>query len=343
MNMDYLKNIQLPIFQNKFYSNVNDAKSAPTGQIDLVECLNTGVTYNKLFDNSIMEYDQNYNNDQTSSKAFLRHMHTIADHLKKFLGKHPNLDVVEIGCGQGLFMKMLEERGISADGYDPSYRGNSDKIKKIYFNPNQNCTGDTFFILRHVLEHIQNPFEFLDQIQCATTGDAFAYIEVPCLEWINKNNAWFDIFYEHVNYFKKNDFMRNYSDVLHCSNTFGDQYISVIVDLKSRRLAKVEHTDTQLQNFNIKPPNGDYIVWGAGSKGVIYSLIMKKLYRAPLAIVDLNIEKKNKYIPISGLKVTYYKDFLKMHRDDLNVVVMNPNYLSEVKTLTDNRFTYLVP
>ena len=64
------------------------------------------------------------------------------------------------------------------------------------------------------MEHIQNPYEFLSQLKDANGGGGRVYIEVPCFEWICEHRAWFDIFYEHVNYFRRSDFNRMFGIVV---------------------------------------------------------------------------------------------------------------------------------
>ena len=64
------------------------------------------------------------------------------------------------------------------------------------------------------------------------------YIEVPCFDWIIEHGAWFDIFYEHVNYFRLDDFRRAFGKVIHAGRSFGGQYLSVIADLDTLRVPR---------------------------------------------------------------------------------------------------------
>ncbi|MEA3642374.1 MAG: hypothetical protein VBE63_20880 [Lamprobacter sp.] len=98
-------------------------------------------------------------------------------------------------------------------------------------------------VLRHVLEHLQTPFEFLRQVRDANGGAGLIYIEVPCLEWIGQQRAWFDIFYEHVNYFRPSDFRRLFGEVVAAGHLFGGQYQYVIAELASLRRPLAEDQD----------------------------------------------------------------------------------------------------
>ena len=89
-------------------------------------------------------------------------------------------------------------------------------------------------LLRHVLEHIQDPVSFLAEIANANQGGQI-YIEVPCFDWILEHKAWFDLFYEHVNYFRLDDLRRMFGTVHEAGHLFGGQYLYVVADLASLR------------------------------------------------------------------------------------------------------------
>lgn len=92
-------------------------------------------------------------------------------------------------------------RGIDVTGFDSTYDGVNPRVVKKYFEPCIIATPAKELILRHVLEHIQNPYDFLCQLRDVNAGGGLIYIEVPCFDWILQKYAWFDIFYEHVNNF----------------------------------------------------------------------------------------------------------------------------------------------
>jgi hypothetical protein len=83
-------------------------------------------------------------------------------------------------------------------GCDPTYEGTNPRVIKRNFAAELGIRADAI-VLRHVLEHIQDPVDFLRQLKDANGGQGRIYIEVPCFDWICRHRAWFDIFYEHVN------------------------------------------------------------------------------------------------------------------------------------------------
>ena len=143
--------------------------------------------------------------------------------------------ILEIGCGDGYFLELLLKSGFNINGMDPTYTGNNKKIKKEYYNKNYSSKYNVF-ILRHVLEHIQDPYNFLLELKKIDNNDSLIYIEVPSLEYINENCTFFDFYYEHVNYFREVDFINMFDNILVMDRFFDKQYIYIIAELNSLKL-----------------------------------------------------------------------------------------------------------
>ena len=255
-----------PIFQNRMYDSREEAMSCPLGDIRLVEDLETGLVYNEAFRPELMDYDCSYQNEQAVSAIFQQHLNEMTNVIERRLGK---INLVEIGCGKGFFLELLLSRGFDVTGFDPSYEGNNPRIKNKYFDSGQGIKSKGI-ILRHVLEHVQNPVAFLMSLRDANDGAGMIYIEVPCFDWICQNRAWFDVFYEHVNYFRESDFYRTFENVIESGKGFGGQYLYVVADLASIRNPEIDHQDRIkfLNNFldNLGgeevSANTGLVIWG---------------------------------------------------------------------------------
>src|SRR5690606_8295027 len=202
----------------------------------LVEDAVTGLVYNSAFDPAKLNYDENYQNEQGVSAHFRAHLEEVADIVERLLGRR---QIMEVGCGKGYFLEMLEQRGFDIWGHDPAYEGSNPRIRKTYFDEGQGLRS-AGLILRHVLEHIARPFDFLSSIARANGGGGLIYIEVPCFEWICRHRSWFDVFYEHVNYFRIPDFERMFGRVVESGHLFGGQYLYVVADLATLRAPRFE-------------------------------------------------------------------------------------------------------
>ena len=62
----------LPVFQNKMFSERVDAINCTKGDVVLVQNTDTGLIYNAAFNQSLMQYEDDYQNEQAHSAVFLR-------------------------------------------------------------------------------------------------------------------------------------------------------------------------------------------------------------------------------------------------------------------------------
>jgi hypothetical protein len=337
----------LPIFQNRMYSSVQDAINSPRGNVRLVENSQTGLVYNADFQPDLMVYDTAYQNEQAVSQVFRRHLNQVADIIIRDMGKR---NLVEVGCGKGFFLELLTDLGVELSGFDPAYEGTNPLIKREYFQPDSGIEAEGL-ILRHVLEHIPDPVSFLKDLRDANGGKGRIYIEVPSFDWICENKAWFDVFYEHVNYFRLSDFHRIFGSVVRSGHIFGGQYIYVVADLESVRQPVMSEGDKvvlpddfcdTLTKINVEKNVGKLdVVWGGASKGVIFSLLRSRAGYPIDAVVDINSAKQGKYLPLTGLKVQSPSELLSQLPKNSNIYIMNQNYADEIKEMSGNAHKYL--
>lgn len=331
-----------PLFQNRVYDSREEARGCEKADIRLVEDLKSGLVHNAAFDASIMNYDSRYNNEQSLSSSFKEHLVEVAALIKTNIG----LDrLVEVGCGKGVFLEMLLSQGADIVGYDPTYEGSNPRVRREYFSEDLGIRGDGL-ILRHVLEHIEDPVEFLFRIAAANGGKGLIYIEVPCFDWICRKRAWFDVFYEHVNYFRLGDFRRIFGRLVHADRGFGGQYLRIIGDLATLRRPSRDLSDpiafpTDFAS-QIKEDSGPElqpcVVWGGGSKGVIFSLLRERVGYPVDRVIDINPAKQGKYLPATGLQILSPNDGLAGLPKGTVIHVMNPNYLAEIAAMAGPDF-----
>jgi SAM-dependent methyltransferase len=336
---------QLPIFQNRMYESRSAARDCPKGDIELVEDMRTGLVRNRAFDAGLLDYDSAYQNEQGHSAVFRTHLMNVAELIENKMGRSR---LVEVGCGKGTFLELLVARGVDVVGYDPTYEGDNTRVRREYFREELGITGDGL-ILRHVLEHIADPVGFLRRLAAANGGRGLIYVEVPCLDWICENRAWFDVFYEHVNYFRLSDFQRMFGRVLHAARAFGGQYLTVIADLSTLR-NPVRNADdavrfpadmTDRLTTDARSDKGRVIVWGGASKGVIFSLLRERAGHPVDRVIDISPGKQGRFLPATGLRVMSPAEGLADLPDGSSIYVMNPNYLEEVRSIAGPRFTYV--
>jgi SAM-dependent methyltransferase len=332
-----------PIFQNRVYDTPEEVRNCPVGDIEIVEDLETGLIYNSRFQLELMTYDSKYNNEQALSPYFRRHLEGVAKIIESYLGK---TDLVEVGCGKGSFLEMLVKDDFDITGFDPTYEGTNERITRKYFEPGA-IKSANHLILRHVLEHVQDPVDFLQQLKHADRGEGLIYIEVPCFDWICQRRAWFDIFYEHVNYFRLSDFQRMFDNIVDSGHLFNGQYIYVVAHLASlkREVVRGKSEPALPSDFNeiLTSENSDHpcVIWGGASKGVIFSLLKSRHGQKFSFVIDINPAKQGKYLPITALEVYSPKQDMRSLEESSKIYVMNSNYLGEIREMTKNRFTLI--
>jgi SAM-dependent methyltransferase len=344
---------QFPIFQNRMYETAVEAVDCPKGNISLVEDLTTGLIYNQAFQPDLMQYDRHYQNEQAVSGLFRDHLETVIGIIQRTMGHQ---SIIEIGCGKGFFLEMLVANGYKATGFDPTYEGANPDIVKQYFMPGLGIQAPGL-VLRHVLEHIQDPVEFLEKIRDANGGGGKIYIEVPCFDWICEHRAWFDIFYEHVNYFRLIDFRRMFGTVYETGCVFNRQYLYIVADLATLKVPEYHQADRikfpenfldSVKRYATKLAISDHrsaiksVVWGGASKGVIFALLMARAGAKVDMVIDINPAKQGKFLAATGLQVWSPESALPKLAAGANIFVMNSNYLDEIREVTANQFNYLL-
>jgi SAM-dependent methyltransferase len=345
---------QLPVLQNSMYRTAEEAKACACGDIHLVQDLETGLIFNHDFQPELLSYDADYQNEQGISRYFSEHLDQVLSWLAPLAEGHP---LLEIGCGKGSFLDRVHQRGFSVRGMDPTYEGNNPLIEKKFFGGGEKSQYGGI-ILRHVLEHIPNPISFLESIRDANSGRGWIYIEVPCFDWICQSKNWFDIFYEHVNYFRLDDFRRLFGEVHFARHSFGGQYLSVLADLSSVRNPSIEtieplslpsdFTASVDQLTRQLKPGGSWqhstrnVVWGGASKGVIFSLFMQRAKTPIDHVIDINPSKQGKFLALTGLPVESPEAVLAQLPAGSRIVIMNRNYANEIRAAAGEKFEYFV-
>lgn len=352
MNEALFRARDLPVLQNRVFDSEDQALNCPVGSIRLVQDSTTGIVHNAEFRPELIVYDQNYQNEQGFSAVFSDHLESV---LEKMLPHIKDRRVIEIGCGKGRFLNLMISKGIDAFGIDPAYEGSDRRIRAEFFNESCDLRGDVI-ILRHVLEHIPNPYNFLASIKETNKGGLIA-IEVPSLEWILEKKSWWDVFYEHVNYFRHSDFDAMFGKIHINTSMFGGQYLFILADLETLRPPSIGASGHVRfpADFNARismdvdriararaEQHRPCVVWGAASKGVIFSLFMQRSGSAPDFVFDINPIKQGKYLACSGIKIDDPISISPKLPDKTLIVVMNGNYLSEIVNQTQSRFHYTV-
>lgn len=349
----------MPVFLNRRWASRASAITADTGALSIQECSRCGFVWNSSFEPERVVYDQAYENDQTHSDAFRKHLTEIADRTIAVAAGRP-FHLLEVGCGQGVFLHQLARRAgallLSATGYDPTFRGGSsapgDKITIIreYFNRNTAAlmpAQPTVVVTRHTIEHVPEPVQFLSSVRDAIDGEAAILIETPDVDWILSRGEFQDLFYEHCSLFTGDSLAQA---MVHAGwrptsvdRVFGQQYLFALGTSSQSGKEQTpeprkikEHNNLDLNKFVdhwksvIRSAKQPAALWGAGAKGVTFAMLMDPEAEFIKAVVDINPEKQGHYLPKTGLPIISPKTAVE--RGIQTVIAMNPNYTAEIVT-----------
>lgn len=351
----------LIVMQNYVYRSQTDAVFSPTGYFELRVCGDCDFAYNAAFDPTLLTYDKNYDN-LVPSAVIEEYYRQIAGFLNGTFDLTGG-PVVEVGCGKGVFLTILARMfpGIEAFGMDPSYEPGAEapppNVKFIpeIFDRAHVPERPALVVCRHVLEHMSSPKEFLESIRNAAAafpGTPF-FIEVPDLEWIVDNDAFWDFCYEHCNYFTAGSL----KNALHLSgfrpdnirNEFRGQYLWSIGTISdgaitgteshrtAERLAGYTLGENSLMNavkekvLGLKEAGETLIVWGMATKGVVFCNLIDPGNRLFDLCIDINGNKWGSFVPHTGHRIEMPAALANLSPDvRATVIVMNPNYLKEI-------------
>jgi SAM-dependent methyltransferase len=299
-----------------------------------------GIVVNANFNPGLMNYDTNYQNEQNYSHYFRQYIGEVMD---KFTSRVQGKDkkIAEIGCGKGYFLELLHAAGFNVIGFDPTYEGDSSLVVKEYFDKRFTGLGIDIFLLRHTMEHIPEPFSFLQTIAKANGYQGKIFIEVPTLDWILEKKSFWDIFYEHCNYFTEKTFA-NFFEKAETGRLFNGQYMYLFADLADLKkdIEQFVITEADLRfNFDVlqqewadklhRNAPGGIVIWGAGAKGSTFLNLLDPEKRLVKYVVDVNPKKQNKFIAHTGHQIISPEEFRDMN-DIGTVIIMNENYKSEI-------------
>jgi SAM-dependent methyltransferase len=330
----------IPVFQNKVYDSFEEANRAVCSDVILRIHEKEGVVVNANFNPGLMDYDANYQNEQNYSPYFQQYIQEVLNKFNAVI-KDKGSKIAEIGCGKGYFLELLHSKGFNVIGFDPTYEGDSPLVIKEYFDDRFSDMGIDVFLLRHTMEHIPDPFSFLHTIARANGYKGKIFIEVPTLDWIIEKKSFWDIFYEHCNYFTEQTFV-NFFEKAETGRLFNGQYMYLYADLADLK--------KELRQFVIREDNFDFdfetlvrdwekiliqhsakgiAVWGAGAKGSTFLNLLDPQRTLVKYVVDINPRKQGKFIAHTGHLIISPEQFSKLN-DAATVIIMNENYKDEI-------------
>ncbi len=359
--------LNVPTLQNVTLATRETAKTVRCGALKMVQCGDCGFVWNAAFDPELICYDSSYNNDVIGSRFYQAHLCEMADRILASVPAGTDIHYVEIGCGEGDFLRLLHERGkgriASAVGFDPAFTAHDKlpenavvhpccftpaEIEKIPSQANVVCS-------RHTIEHVSDVHSFAANLAAAMAPGRQLFVETPDVDWILRNGAFQDFFYEHCalyNPYSISLLLSQYGLQSEVTPVYNGQYMWVQAQMLSETLPvaslpltedpwdlgqayqahRAELLDSWSSFLAGRKHKGPIAVWGAASKGVTFSLIMNSHEHQMIEVsIDLNQAKQGCYLPVTGTPVVSPEAARQL--GVTTIVIMNPNYEAEIRNM----------
>jgi hypothetical protein len=325
-------------------------------------CSSCGFIFNEAWDPERTVYSDQYEETQGFSPTFNTFNRALAEELINGYNIRDK-SVLEIGCGKGEFLTLLCELGDNRGvGYDPSFvparqRSEHDiRFVRAFFTKDTSEIAPDLLCCKMTLEHIGQTHQFLEAVRSvANRTDSYTFFQVPDVQRILIEGAFWDVYYEHCSYFNaaslKHLFTLTGFAVQRIWTGYDDQYlmivttpvadrfhpaagdpdnIAAIIRMSDSFAAKaVRSRAAWLRRLREWAATGQRtVLWGSGSKAVAF-LTTLGIHDEVEHAVDINPYRVGKFLPGTGQRIVA-PVFLRDHRPD-NVIIMNPVYRDEVE------------
>jgi SAM-dependent methyltransferase len=345
------------------------ALAFPRRDLSLGFCGACGFVTNVIFDPHVQHYTTGYEAQQSFSPRFQAFQtELVARLIERYHIR--DKDVVEIGCGNGDFLiELCEAGGNRGVGIDPAYEpervggrgaGQVRFLQECYTEGHERLPCDVL-CCRHTLEHIHSTEEFVALVRrvIGNRRDAIVFFEVPDTRRVFREQAFWDIYYEHCSYFSLGSLARvfraNRFDLLELTTDFDDQYLLIVarpVDGPTEAQLPEEDDLAQVKDeaeaFSaevgarigllrsrvaaLRDAGKRISIWGSGSKCVSF-LGAVGLNDEVNSVVDINPHRQGLFLAGSGKQVVA-PEALQGNPADV-ILVMNPIYREEIQQQID--------
>ena len=353
-----------PVTCASVFATAHEARAVPMARVELVSCAHCGLLFNPCFDTRLAEVGARYESSQAASAHFSSFARSLA---RSWVERHGlrGKSVLEIGCGRGEFLRLLLDEGVGqVRGLDPVAppKGIDEPrltIEPVSFDATTLDRDADAVVCRHTLEHVADVRGFLALLAqwAGRAPGRVVLFEVPATERVLEEAAFWDIYYEHCNYFTADSLVHAFEaagfDVLRHERVYGDQYLILEARRASgavaprthdfeplsqecgrfggRARAAVANCDRHLAAF--AAGGRPVVLWQGAAKTV--GFLASLTTASPIhSAVDLSPQRQGGFLPGSGLAV--HAPAALPAIDPQYVIVMNPVYRDEVQRQLDS-------
>ena len=298
-----------------------------------------------------------YYRDVIRSGGYSSTMHDLRYAQYKYLIEKYHLEnkrFIEIGCGQGEFLSVLDE--FPVEGYGIEHKSELVELAKSKgLNVIQGFVDDSqtqiegapfdVFLSFNFLEHQPKPNEMLEGIYNNLTDNGMGLITVPSLEYILEHNGYYELIRDHLAYysFETLRFLleKNGFKVLEQQMVNRDTIAMIVSKRKKVNISSLEDSYSYIRQEIV-----DYIdnqlnrgrrvgIWGASHQGFTLAATAG-LGDKVTYIIDSAPFKQGRFAPTSHIPIISPEDAVNDPVD--NIIIIAPGYTSEIANIITKNF-----
>jgi len=261
--------------------------------------------------------------------------------------------IIEIGCGRGEYLSIMQQFGVDAYGLEysdeaVSYCINDGlKVSRGFIDSGTYKIGDApfdaFYIL-NFLEHLPDLNSTLAGICNNLKDDGIGLVEVPNFDMILRNKLFSEFISDHLFYFTRETLgttlMLNGFDVIEYNDVWYDYIISATV--KKRKKIDMTHfygcqtkLKAEIEQYIRGYKNKKVAIWGAGHQALTV-ISMTNLADKIKYVVDSAPFKQGKYTPATHIPIVPPET---LDTDPVDaIIVMAASYSDEVAGIIRQKF-----
>jgi SAM-dependent methyltransferase len=265
--------------------------------------------------------------------------------------------IVEIGCGCGEYLSILQECGAQVYGLEHSEESVMQCVKKglkvatgFVENNTWKINDSPFdgFLMLSFLEHLPDPNGTVRGISYNLTDEAVGLVEVPNFDMILRNRLFSEFISDHLLYFTKETLTTaldlNGFEILACNEVWHDYIISA--EVRKRKPLKLSHfhrhqekLQKEIQEYINRFDGKKVAVWGAGHQALAI-LSLTGVSGKIKCVVDSAVFKQGKFTPATHIPIVS-PDTLKSEPVDA-FIVMAAGYSDEVAMMLRQKFDHKI-
>ncbi len=261
--------------------------------------------------------------------------------------------VLEVGCGRGEYLSILQQGGAKAHGLEYS----RDSVAQCIagglcvsrgFIDNTACEleGAPFsaFMILSYLEHLPDPNGTLGGVRRHLVDGGVGLVEVPNFDMILRQNLFSEFTTDHLSYFTE-DTLRttlalNGFEIVDCRAVWHDYILSAVVRKRdkldlSRFSACQSQVKKEIEGYLRRYGGKKAAIWGAGHQALAM-IALTGLADKIRYVIDSAPFKQNKFTPATHVPIVS-PDVLESDPVDA-IIVMAASYSDEVARIIRHRF-----